>query len=131
MLFIVPLIAVMFIINMSPGEIRRLVKSVNTADCTAVPVDKLSPLVLITPAMVGIAVPDADRQNFTVTVPESPEPRDIPYLTPVGLPIVQRNGTISVALWEDVVSEDPLPGDPIANTNARGIDPGGGFCELT
>ena len=106
-----------FMIIASPAVMVVVVKSVNVDDSISVPVDKESPLVLITFALVGIAVPDAIFQNLTVTVPVSPAPRAIDQSEPLGLPIVHPNGTVTVP---ELVAEAITfpPGAPIENNMA-------------
>lgn len=61
----------MFAAMMSFAVIVVLVKSLVVLDCSAVPDDNESPLVEMELETVGIAVPEAIFQNFTVNVPAS------------------------------------------------------------
>jgi hypothetical protein len=108
----VPVIAVIVAIIMSPAVMVVDVKSVKVDDSTAVPVEIESPLVEIEFADVGIAVPLPTFQNFTVAVPESPGPKVSDHLAPEGLPIVQANGTTKVPVTQEVVKLTPLLGVP-------------------
>jgi hypothetical protein len=56
---------------MSNAATAVLVKSEVVVECTLVPVEIATPEVLIESEEVGIAVPVAFRQNFTVAVPAS------------------------------------------------------------
>lgn len=78
---------VTFIATMSLAAMAVEVKSLTVVLWIAVPDEIETPLVLIDPPLVGIAVPVAARQNLTVIVPAS--------TTRLYALIVQANGTVT------------------------------------
>lgn len=97
---------------MSFAETEVVVKSVSVVEWIAVPVDRETPLVLIELAAVGIAVPLATFQSFTVAVPVS--------AVMFQAAIVHAKGTVVYNVLPDVRA-DPPPSKVAAIT--RGIVP--------
>ena len=73
---------------LSPFETAVLVKSVSVADDTDVPVESETPLVLIEFPLVGVLVPVATFQNFTVAVQLAQVPEPVPSSTLISQPII-------------------------------------------